>query len=692
MNLHTLTLLLLLPLLLSHARAEPATWTADNGNGSYSNPLFYEDFSDPDLIRVGGDFYLTGSSMHVMPGLPVLHSTDLVNWNLASYAFDRLDLGAYFQLDASHENYGKGIWAPCLRYHAGTFYLFANVNGRGTQLFRAQNPAGPWVHSELKCSLHDLSVLFDDDGKVYVVWGYQDLKLAELNADFTDIIPGTERTLFTKQAGMGEGSHFYKIDGRYYIISALWDGPMRMTCARADRPEGPYEVKVISIDEDFGLAQGWQLRDVWGQGPLELRPPNPASRGRMSLHQGGIVATPTGEWWGFSMMDSNAIGRCTCLSPVTWQDGWPMFGLTGNLTRSPRMWKKPDTGRTAPPAAPFAHSDDFSAPQLNPVWQWNHQPDDTKWSLAERPGFLRLHSLPAADFWHARNTLTQHTVGPRATATTLLDVSALRTGDLTGLGLLDLPSSWIGLRREDDGLSIEQFSEQTGAAATSRMRLEASRVWLRVNCDFLAESAEFSFSLDGVKFQALGPAAHLVFQLKTFQGVRWSLFAFNAHGDAGGWADFDEFKVDEPTPRGLTRPIPYGQTLRLESVDGKRGLAVKNNQLVASINTSPVAPSATSRFTIVDRGAGRIALKTTAGFVSVSSPGDAGHVTIEPVASADAESFQWVETLQGDLMLLSLTTHCYLRVDPETGAVSADAKGPSVERHDGSRLSWRVID
>ena len=191
------------------ARARAQTWTADNGNGTFTNPLFYDEFSDPDLIRVGNDFYLTGTTMHAMPGLPVLHSRDLVNWELMSYALDRLDLGPSYHLEGG-EIYGQGIWAPSFRYHAGTFHIFSNVNGQTTQHFSATNPRGPWTRTAMKRSFHDLSVLFDDDGVVYVVWGYQDLHLARLDSALTDIVPGSERVLFARDAGIGEGSHFYK--------------------------------------------------------------------------------------------------------------------------------------------------------------------------------------------------------------------------------------------------------------------------------------------------------------------------------------------------------------------------------------------------------------------------------------------------------------------------------------------------
>src|SRR5688572_17445959 len=179
-----------LALLACSMAARAQTWTPDNGNGTYTNPLFYEEFSDPDLIRVGEDFYLTGTTMHSMPGLPVLHSKDLVNWKLLSYALQRLDLGPEFRLEGGKNVYGQGIWAPSFRHHKGTFYIFSNVNRQTTQVFTARDPGGPWQHRTMKRALHDLSVLFDDDGKVYVVWGYRSIKLAQLNEALDDIVPG----------------------------------------------------------------------------------------------------------------------------------------------------------------------------------------------------------------------------------------------------------------------------------------------------------------------------------------------------------------------------------------------------------------------------------------------------------------------------------------------------------------------
>jgi len=650
------------------AVASAATWTADNGNGTFTNPLFYDEFSDPDLIRVGEDFYLTGTTMHTQPGLPVLHSRDLVNWDFLGYAFDRLDLGPEFRLEAGRESYGQGIWAPCFREHGGTFHIFTNINKHTTQHFTATNPAGPWTRTPMRRSLHDLSVLFDDDGHAYAIWGYQDIHFARLTDDLTDIVSETEKIIIKKGAGMGEGLHWYKIDGKYFIFSAWYEQRMRMPAARADRIDGPYEVnQAVSADEDFGLVAGYRM---WNTAePFKPSPPNPAATGRLSMHQGGIVDTPRGEWWGFSMMDANSVGRLTCLSPITWQDGWPYFGLSGNLGRTPRTWVKPATDHPSAPSAPYVRSDDFSGPRLAAIWQWNHVPDDAQWSLTERPGYLRLHALPADDFWRARNTLTQRSIGPESIPTAELDASGLQPGDTAGLALLNRPYAWLGVRRDGDGWTLVQFDQLTGKAVTQP--LASPHVWLRADCDYRREVAVFSYSSDGKAFAPIGAEFPLIFQLKTFQGVRYALFNFNTGGKAGGSADFAAFTVDEPHPHGLFRPIPVGREIALAHAG----------------TGAPLTIGGVARFQVRDRGLGRVALETPDGFVSVVDA-TSGRLGLKRGEPGEAETFQWTETMPGDLNLLSLLTHRLVRLDA-TGGAFADAPGPKPDRADGVSLTWQ---
>lgn len=669
--------------------ASAQTWIADNGNGTFSNPLFYDEFPDPDLIRVGDDFYLTGTTMHVMPGLPVLHSKDLVNWNFLGYACNRLDFGPEYRLEDGKEMYGQGVWAPSFRYNGGTFFIFANIRGQKTQIFSATDPAGPWNRTSMDRGYHDLSVLFDDDGRQYVVWGFEDIRFAELSDDLTRTIPGTERTLFAKDSGMGEGAHFYKINGTYYICSAVWRGRMRLVCARASKPEGPYEVQVISDSEDFGIAGGARLAGATGGAPFDIHLPDPNMPGYTgSMHQGGIVDTPTGEWWGFSMMDCNSVGRLTCLSPVTWQDGWPYFGLSGNLKRSPRIWVKPNTGYVSVPSAPYQRSDDFSRSELGPIWQWNHAPDDTKWSLTERPGFLRLHSLPADDFWSARNTLTQRAVGPDSVPTVELDATGMEPGDVAGLALLSAPYSWIGVHRQADGMSVEWFDQTSNESASAL--LQATRVWLRADCNFLTEKARFSYSTDGKAFQLLGDEFTMVFQLITFQGVRYGLFHYNTGGEPGGHVDFDKMVVEEPQPRGLTKPIPTGQMVTLTTYGDGRVLVARDGKLAAVPAGDKLALGPAAQLNVVDRALGRVALQNGNQVVSVVAEGGPHQVKLKGGEPSERETFQWIETPYGDLTLLSLATNCYLRVDPESGALSADYPGPQPGRKDGSCFIWRA--
>ncbi|MDV3459055.1 glycoside hydrolase 43 family protein [Sphingomonas sp. HF-S4] len=659
------------------AAAQRTTWTADNGDGTFTNPLFYDEFSDPDLIRVGEDYYLTGTTMHSQPGLPILHSRDLVNWKLLGYAFDRLDLGPDLRLEGGKEAYGQGIWAPSFRYHEGTFYIFSNVNGHTTQLFRATNPAGPWTRTPMKRSLHDLGVLFDDDGKVYVVWGYREVRMARLNDALDDLVPGTERVIIKAEQGMGEGAHLYKVDGRYYITSAWYSGRMRMPVARADTPYGPYEVNhAVSLDEGWGSEPGYRHRGA-PKPPFDITPPSKAL-GRNVLHQGGIVQTPQGEYWGFSMTDFNSLGRLTGLSPVTWKDGWPYFGLPGNLGRTPRTWVKPATGVVQKPFAPYARDDAFGGPALGRVWQWNHVPDDARWSLRERRGFLRLHTLAAADLWSARNTLTQRAIGPRSTPVAVLETAGMQDGDTAGLALFGLPWRTLGVVREG-GRQFVEFRDQQGDKV-ERMPFAGKRIWLRAECDYLTEEARFAYSLDGKTYKPLGDPVRMVFQLKTFQGIRYGLFAYNRLGRPGGYADFDSFAVAEPKPKGLMHPIPLGKQATLTLQGSALMLAEQETSVIATEDNAVW-------FRIVDRGQGRVALAVGDSHVSIGATGDAW---IKPGAAGEAETFQWMETVYGEPMLLSLATQRYLTVDPASGQVSATSPGARPDRKDHAR--WVVTE
>jgi beta-xylosidase len=674
------------------ADAINCTWMADNGNGTFTNPILYEEFSDPDMIRVGDDYYLTGTTMHTMPGLPVLHSKDLVNWKLISYAAERLDLSPELRMEDGKDFYGQGIWAPCFRYHKDTFYIFSNVNGYGTQIYSATDPSGPWAHRTMNAKLHDLTVLFDDDGKIYAVWGYNEVKMVQLTEDLMDVVPGTEKVIIEAGSGAGEGSHIYKINGQYYITNTNYDPVCYQVCLRADHPYGPYEVNVMSAEENFGEAQRLRIFNTRSGPPFEIVKFPENYVGCIPMHQGGIVQIQSGEWWGWSMLDYNSVGRVTAISPVTWKDGWPYFGLPGNLTRTPRTWVKPNTGFSSRPSAPFERDDDFSGPKLKNVWQWNHVPVEDKWSLKERKGYLRLHALPAKSFWNARNSLTQRGIGPESWATTELDVAQLKDGDIAGLALLNLPYAWIGIVKNEKEHLLQFYNQQEEKRID--ININQTRVWLRAHCNFDTDIGKLSYSLDGENFQEIGGKIIMPYQLRTFQGIRYALFNFNIKGKDGGFADFNYFEVAEPRCKGLSRPIPYNKIITLTSIADETTLVNWRNFVRPVDPGSNFAEANESHFRVLDRGNGRVALQSvkTGGYVTVKGNAGLAEVRIEAEDKGNASTFQWQDMLKGDLMLLSLYNHRYLFADPNAGSLcSADARGAQPDRKGGACFSWEII-
>ncbi len=680
--------------------AEPASrktaWTADNGNGTYSNPLFYEEFEDPDVIRVGDTYYLAGTTMHMNPAVQLMQSKDLVNWELAGYCMDRLDLGPAFRLEGGRNIYGQGIWAPCLRHHNGMFYVFTNINGAGLQVFRSKSIKGPWERNQLP-GRHDLSVLFDDDGKVYMIHGNRSpYPIEELNPDLRSFKADAPRRQLN--ARMGEGHHLYKVNGKYVDVSAIPGGAVNQMVAISDSIDGPWRATLMVEGESLGVT---------GTTPARA---NANDRG-LWLHQGGIVDTPSGQWWSIIMSDHGSAGRMVNLVPITWDDGFPLIGLPGNLRKAPNTWVKPDTSFKQDPRPAFIHDDDFDSGKLNPHWQWNHVPDDAKWSLMEKPGVLRLHSLPAADFYGARNSLCQRPPGPESIMTVELEASGMANGDTAGLALLSAPYAWIGVVKSADGLTL-QMVDATGAmpgrggrggrgsapAAPNITKAPDSppnRLWLRIHCNFDTDEAIYSWSADGREFTPLGRPFTMRFQLTTFQGVRPALFNYNTSGKPGGYADFDNYTVHEPRARGIEREIPMGKTIVLTSGADGTFLAAdtQDNALVNIAAGANAAVAQNARFQVIDLGLGRVALKASTGrFISVGENG-AVLKDLAGAAPGKAESFQWVNLMRGDTMLMSLTNHRYLATKPNApGRVTVSATGPSPARKGGAEFKWKAVD
>ncbi len=674
--------------------AQSQSWSADNGNGTYTNPLFYDEFSDPDIIRVGEDYYLAGTTMHSVPGLVVLHSKDLVNWEFSSYCFERFDNSDDFNLRNGKEAYGQGIWAPAIRYHNGKFYIFSNINGHGLQVFISDSAKGPWKHQKIEGHIYDLSVLFDDDGKIYAIHKYGNVTVTELKPDLSGPVEGSEKVVIPEGNAMGEGHHIYKINGMYYILSADYSPMGRMQCARSKSIWGPYETCVISERESFGYSAAWTTNNVGlgSQVPadgFQFKTGKPEDTRLIcsTIHQGGIVQAPDGKWWGVSMQDFNGVGRTTCLSPVTWVDGWPYFGLEKNLGRSPRTWFKPnDVVKT--PQAPYDRCDDFSGKTFKPIWQWNHNPEEKMWSLnKERKGWLRLHSMPAKQLLWAKNSLTQRAIGPVSYTSVKLDASRLKTGDEAGLGAINMPYASLGVVKTAKGLSLRCYDQRENKEVLKPLAASNKVVWLRLFGNYDKSELQYSYSLDGKNWENIGEQIVSPYQLKTFQGVRVALYAFNTNEVNGGVADFDDFKVEEPMA-DRTANLPIGKKMRFFNLaDGNLMDATRHGVMHSSWNKEDKRDEVV--FEIVDAGKGKVNLKTADGrYVYIAGAGLSGDVRLTTDATK-AEEFVWQDMLYNRCMLLSLKTQRYVGKHPTDGSpYSADFQGADAGMRNGCVFQW----
>lgn len=671
------------------------SWSADNGNGTFTNPLFYDEFSDPDIIRVGNDFYLAGTTMHSVPGLVVLHSTDLVNWEFSSYCFDRFDDSADFNLRDGKEAYGQGIWAPAIRYHNGKFYIFSNINGHGLQVFISDSAKGPWKHHKIEGDIYDLSVLFDDDGKIYAVHKYGNVTVTELKPDLSGPVEGSSKIVIPEGNAMGEGHHVYKINGMYYILSADYSPMGRMQCARSKNIWGPYETCVISERESYGYSSALTTSNVGLGSPIpedgfqfKTNRPQNTSLACATIHQGGIVQAPDGKWWGISMQDFNAVGRTTCLSPVTWIDGWPYFGLEKNPGRSPRTWFKPNN-TVQTPVITYDRCDDFSSKTFKPVWQWNHNPNDGMWSLnKERKGWLRLHALPAKQLLWAKNTLTQRAIGPISYTSVKLDASKLAVGDEAGLGAINMPYASLGIIKTTDGLAIRCYDQNTNKEVIQKLAQKV--VWLRLWGDYDQSVLQYAYSTDGKTWKNIGDEITSPYQLKTFQGVRIGLYAFNKDNKNGGVADFDDFTVEEPMA-DRTSNLPIGKTVRFFNLsDGNLMNATHHGLMHNSWNKQDMSQQV--QFQVEDRGQGKVALKCADGrYVYIAGAGLSGDVRLTTDA-AKAEEFVWQDMLRGRCMLLSTKTERYVGKHPLDGSpYSADFQGADAGMKNGCVFTWEEV-
>ncbi len=489
------------------------------------NPLIFADVPDMAIIRVGATYYMSSTTMHMSPGLPIMKSTDLVNWKIINYAYDTLADMPELNLTEGKSTYGRGSWASSLRFHNGMYYLttFAQTTGE-TYIFKTTAiEKGNWQRVSFKPDYHDHSLFFDDDGKAYLIYGAGKIKLVELNADLTGIKQGVPEKVIIENASEpagnnimlgAEGSQLFKIKGKYYLFNICWpqDGMRTVIIHRADNINGPWEGKVGL--QDLGVAQG------------------------------GLIDTPDGRWFSYLFRDFGAVGRIPYLVPLKWEDGWPILGENGKV---PENLDLPVSKGLIPN---LVASDEFNRKKgqeiLPLVWQWNHNPDNTLWSLKERKGFLRLKTGRIdTDFLLARNTLTQRTIGSTSSASVALDVSKMKEGDFAGLSALQKEYGLVGVKVEAGKKSIVMVNTTKDIAVeVQRILLDRNQVYFKIDCDFTnkKDEANFFYSLDGKVWNPIGETLKMKYTLPHFMGYRFGLFNY-ATKNTGGYVDFDWFRI-----------------------------------------------------------------------------------------------------------------------------------------------------
>lgn len=486
---------------------------SDNGNGTYTNPVISADFPDPDVIRVNDTYYMVTTTMYIFPGVTILKSKDLVNWEYCSNAIPRFDFGDCYNLDGCNR-YGHGQWATSMKYHNGKFYLLFITLNEGGFMCTATNPEGPWELKKLPKGFYDPGLFFDDNGKIYVAQGYSKISITEVDANLAPI--SKDSLVYNGDIRPGlEGTHVYKINGYYYLYSTYGGRDGIQVALRSKNIYGPYEQKVVLRDTTKGITFG--------------------------THQGALIQTQTGEWWTMLFVDAGPLGRFPSLQPVTWVDGWPMVGVNGKAVIT---YRKPNVGKTYP-IKTFPTSDEFNTRTLGMQWGWNHNPDPEHWSLSARPGFLRLTtSRPITNLMEARNTLTQRPFAkydqniPTA-GTTRIDVSHMKDGDIAGIGVFQSPYAYLAVKQTNGNRYIVMVNNGT---EIDSVKISTTQVYLRAKVSNASQKAKFEYSLDNTTFKALGNELTMVFNLKLFTGNKFCLFNY-ATQQPGGYVDFDWFRV-----------------------------------------------------------------------------------------------------------------------------------------------------
>lgn len=530
------------------AQYRSEVWVSDEGNGMYRNPVLHADYSDPDVCAVGEDYFLTASSFNCTPGLPILHSKDLVNWKIVNYALKKVEPVEYYN-EARH---GKGVWAPSIRFHEGVFYIYWGDPDFGIFMVKTRDPYGEWdkpVLVKAGKGMIDPCPLWDDDGRVYLAHAWAGsrakfnsvLTVCEMNKEGTAVISDPV-LVFDGNDGVNhtiEGAKFYKRNGFYYLFA----------------PAG-------------GVVSGWQLvmrsKDVYG--PYEAR--IVMAQGKTDIngpHQGGWVDTPAGESWFLHFQDKGAYGRVLHLNPMKWVNDWPVIGVDrdGDGCGDPvSRYRKPKTDKTYPIETPV-ESDEFDTRKLGLQWEWHANYQDV-FGFTTNMGYARIYGHELSphfkNFWEVPNLLMQKFPAEEFTATAKLKVSAKDDGQLSGLIIMGWDYSWIGVEKQGEKFLLKQAvckdAEQGNLEQVSTLAvLEPSRkfeaglfpnyereIYIRVHVDKGAY-CRFSYSLDGKKFTEAGT----LFKARQGKwiGAKVGMFSVTPHGKERGWLDVDWFRVEK---------------------------------------------------------------------------------------------------------------------------------------------------
>lgn len=508
------TLLLMLCAMTATAQPSPRPW-GDQGNGTYINPILPADYSDPDVIRVDSTYYMVASDFHFM-GMQILTSHDLVNWRVAAQIYHRLPFAGY----DTNERYAGGSWAPSIRWHDGWFYVYFCTPDDGLLMTRAQRAEGPWEPLTVVRAVkkwEDPCPFWDDDGQAYLghsVHGAGPIIIHRMSPDGKRLLDdGT--TVY--QGPVAEGTKIHKLGGWYYLSI----------------PEG-------------GVGHGWQsaLRSRSIYGPYERRIVlEQGSTAVNGPHQGAMVDTPDGQWWFLHFQELSPLGRVVHLQPMRWNDGWPFIGVDqdGNGIGEPvYVWTKPALPTATTDS--IQNSDNFDSAILSPVWQWNHNPDDSRWSLSESPGHLTLHALKAPTFRLARNTLTQKTMGFSGLAEVTVGIGQLNTNTKCGLALMGKVNYQIGVARTSKGNMI--YASQEDSVVASAPLSQTDEVRLRVDMKPQLGHYSLSYAVGSDKWQTL--VSDLTARSGFWKGVRVALYCYNTKADKGTalFSRF-EYRVDK---------------------------------------------------------------------------------------------------------------------------------------------------